>query len=95
MNKSLPFKGRNIRIPTIIPIKGRGFINHGSTLGRSGWAEPFEVADSDDSSAMAVEQLEVSAWARKLQIGPWLSTVAIATVICHLLSRDSVTSECC
>ena len=23
----------NIRIPTIVPIKGRGFINHGSWLG--------------------------------------------------------------
>ena len=27
-----PFKGLNIRIPTIIPIKGRGFINQGSGL---------------------------------------------------------------
>ena len=26
MNKPRPFKGLNIRIPTIIPIKGRGFI---------------------------------------------------------------------
>ena len=31
-NKPLSFKGLNIRIPIIIPIKGR-FINHGSTLG--------------------------------------------------------------
>ena len=27
-----PFKGLNIRIRTIIPIKGRGFINQRSTL---------------------------------------------------------------
>ena len=27
-----PFKGLNIRMPVIIPIKGRGFINHGSGL---------------------------------------------------------------
>ena len=27
-----PFKDLNIRIPIIIPIKGMGFINHGSGL---------------------------------------------------------------
>ena len=32
INKPPPFKGLNIRIPIIIPIKGRGFINHGSGL---------------------------------------------------------------
>ena len=32
MNKPLPFKGLNIRIPIIFPIKGRGFINYGSGL---------------------------------------------------------------
>ena len=32
INKSAPFKGLNIRIPIFIPIKGRGFINQGSTL---------------------------------------------------------------
>ena len=32
INQPLPFKGLISRIPTIIPIKGRGFINHGSTL---------------------------------------------------------------
>ena len=32
INKPTPFKGLNIRIPIIIPIKGRGFINQGSTL---------------------------------------------------------------
>ena len=30
MNKPPPFKGLDIRIPIIIPIQGRGFINHGS-----------------------------------------------------------------
>ena len=33
INKPPPFKGPNIRIPSIIPIKGRGFINQGSRLG--------------------------------------------------------------
>ena len=28
-----PFKGLNIKIPTLIPIKGRGFISHGSGSG--------------------------------------------------------------
>ena len=39
INKPPPFKGLNIRIPIIIPIKGRGFINHGSGLLSSsrGW----------------------------------------------------------
>ena len=32
INKPPPFKGLNIKIPIIIPIKGRGFINKGSTL---------------------------------------------------------------
>ena len=31
-----PFKGLSIRIPFIIPIKGRGVINHGSTLHPNG-----------------------------------------------------------
>ena len=29
MNKPLPFKGLNIRIPSIIPIEGRGFKGSG------------------------------------------------------------------
>ena len=33
INKPHPFKGLNIRIPKIIPIQGRGFINHGPGLG--------------------------------------------------------------
>ena len=33
INKPPPFKGPNIRIPIIIPIKGRELINQGSTLG--------------------------------------------------------------
>ena len=33
INEPPRFKGLNIRIPTIIPIQGRGFINQGSTLG--------------------------------------------------------------
>ena len=32
MNKPPPFKGVNLRIPTRIPIKGRGFIKQGSGL---------------------------------------------------------------
>ena len=36
INKHPPFKGLHIRIPIIIPIKGRGFINHGSTLRKKG-----------------------------------------------------------
>ena len=33
INEPPPFKGRNMRIPATIPIKGRGFINQGSGLG--------------------------------------------------------------
>ena len=32
INKPPPFQGLSIRIPIIIPIKGRGFINRGSGL---------------------------------------------------------------
>ena len=33
INKPSPFKGHNIRIPSTIPIRRRGFINKGSTSG--------------------------------------------------------------
>ena len=33
INKPPPSKGLDTGIPIIIPIKGRGFINHGSGLG--------------------------------------------------------------
>ena len=37
INKPPPFKGLDIRITIMIPIKGRGFINQGSgLLGGSG-----------------------------------------------------------
>ena len=32
INRPSPFKGLKIRIPITIPIKGRGFINHGFGL---------------------------------------------------------------
>ena len=32
INKPPPFKGLNIRIPIVTPIKGKGFINQGSGL---------------------------------------------------------------
>ena len=34
INRPPPFRGLNFGIPIIIPIKGRGFINDGSTLNR-------------------------------------------------------------
>ena len=34
IDKPPPLKGLNIRIPVLIPIKGRGVINYGSTLYR-------------------------------------------------------------
>ena len=33
INKPLLVKGLDIRIPIMIPMKGRGFINHGFALG--------------------------------------------------------------
>ena len=33
INKHPSFEGLDIRIPIIIPIRGRGFVNQGSTLG--------------------------------------------------------------
>ena len=35
INEPPVFKGLNIRIPIIIPIKGRGFINQGSGLSKT------------------------------------------------------------
>ena len=43
MNRPLTFKGLSIRTPVILPIKGRGFANHGSTLGF--FAEATSVGD--------------------------------------------------
>ena len=43
INNSPPEKGRIIRIPIIIPIKGRGFNNQESGLG-------FRVRDDDGSN---------------------------------------------
>ena len=38
INKPPPIKDLSIRIPIIIPIKGRGFINQGLGLGEEGLA---------------------------------------------------------
>ena len=35
INKPPPFQGLNCRIPILIPIKGRGFLNQGSRLSTS------------------------------------------------------------
>ena len=40
INKSPRRKGLNIRIPIIIPIKGKGFINHGPGLAIYGNINP-------------------------------------------------------
>ena len=40
INEPPPFKDLNIRIPIITPIKGRGFINHGSGLAKGVPAAP-------------------------------------------------------
>ena len=45
IDKHPPSQGLNIRIPIISPIKGRGFINHGSTLGHLGTASESRDAD--------------------------------------------------
>ena len=37
INKPPPFKDLSFRIPIIIPIKGRGFINHGLAVSGSGF----------------------------------------------------------
>ena len=41
INKPPPFKGLDIRIPIIIPIKGREFINEGSALVLKGCEQHF------------------------------------------------------
>ena len=44
------FKGLNIRIPIIIPIKGRGFIHQGSTLVLEGeWRSEYRYHGSQVS----------------------------------------------
>ena len=44
------FKGLNIRIPIIIPIKGRGVINQGSEL-QSEFTAPAQAASMPNSEA--------------------------------------------
>ena len=43
INTIHPVKGLNVRIPIIIPINGRGFIDYGSTLGVGGGAVALVV----------------------------------------------------
>ena len=44
INQPPPFKGLNIRIPIIIPIKGRGFIHQGSTLSHRSDQEGYHMS---------------------------------------------------
>ena len=56
INKPPAFKGLNIRIPIIIPIKGRGFINQGSTLcRRSGSYSPSKCNTKDMLNVQSCE----------------------------------------
>ena len=76
LNKPLPFKGLNIRIPNIIPIRGRGFINQASTLlivqdQASGKGQDMETSSEGlgvqvygmgKEVATTIEALEVVGW---------------------------------
>ena len=60
MNKPTPFKGLNIKIPNIIPIKGRGFINHGFTL--VGQALKACVEASEDLALLGSDFMDPEIW---------------------------------
>ena len=57
MNKPLPFKGLNIRIPNITPLKGRGLINQGSGLCLS-WQGPAKP-DYENVPSLALSVVQV------------------------------------
>ena len=62
INRPSPFKGLSIRIPTIIPCKGRGFINDGSRLlrlvcGTANYLVPACVLPSTGTTIMMEIQL--------------------------------------
>ena len=50
INKPPSFKGLNIRIPTIFPIRGRGLINHRSTSGKvmTAFGVPSNTSNGDE-----------------------------------------------
>ena len=74
INKPPPFKGLNIRIPIVIPIKGRGFINQGSTLNpkapRASFFASFVVgaaaAEDEDAEGTAIPRPGMSCWGFKV-----------------------------
>ena len=67
-NKPTPCKGLNIRIPTIIPMKGRGFIHHAPTLAPN--KKPANP-EQQDVCMMLARNLGVRSWAF------WSSGVAL------------------
>ena len=66
INKPPSFKGLNIRIPTIIPMKGRGFINQGFTLVQTCTLYPSPEPESM-RSLLAHLELDVASAARMSQ----------------------------
>ena len=55
INKAPPFKGLNVRIPILIPIQGRGFINHYITLSPASGNDGFGARGALASQELQVE----------------------------------------
>ena len=70
IDKPPSFKCLNIRIPTIIPIKGRGFINHGSTLSmRRGLVKPKHKTVRNPAPSLINNAVSVSTILSKMLLG--------------------------
>ena len=73
INKPPPFKGLNIRIPIIIPVRGRGFINRRLGLsyrlryGAGPWPTTHEAKLADPFRRTLVFSIKVSTAADRMK----------------------------
>ena len=79
INKPPPFKGLDIRIPIIIPIKGREFINEGSAL----------VLRAVSSTSALRHPQQGSGVVCLLSRAPWDFLMAEGINLCGMVSNPS------
>ena len=95
INQPPPFKGLNVVIPIIIPGKGRGFINHGSTLRAKSLTSTFLtfrlLGSPKGPGTQIIGYYNISGiWALKTYyLGPWALKVMASLVPCKPLVPQS------
>ena len=83
INKPPPFKGLNIRILNIIPIEGRGFINHGFGLvSINSWISTVLICWDPPPKQGTFSQLEGASASRSV-LGAFPNKVPLILGNCH------------